>query len=93
VNNAGILVAGDAWTHTDEEMESILDINIRGAMAGCRAATKGAVLSFTTSLEGEPPRVSCAPSSKGGQGSSCPRSATNLRPAKAVCLVIDQIRH
>ena len=84
VNNAGILVAGDSWTHTDQELESILDINIRGVMAGCRAAietmggaggailniasisaltpvpglavyaaTKAAVLSFTTSLQGD----------------------------------------
>lgn len=84
VNNAGILVAGDSWTHTDEELASILDINIRGVMAGSHAAittmgaaggailniaslsglgpvpglalyaaTKAAVLSFTTSLQGD----------------------------------------
>lgn len=84
VNNAGILVTGDSWTHTDEELASILDVNVRGVMAGSHAAiaamggaggailniasisalapvpglamyaaTKAAVLSFTTSLQGE----------------------------------------
>lgn len=84
VNNAGILIAGDSWTHTDQELASILDINIRGVMAGSHAAittmgaaggailniaslsalgpvpglalyaaTKAAVLSFTTSLQGD----------------------------------------
>lgn len=84
VNNAGILIAGDAWAHPDTEMQAILDINIRGVFAGCRAAveamgagggrilniaslsaltpvpglamyaaTKAAVLSFTTSLQGD----------------------------------------
>lgn len=84
VNNAGILVAGDSWTHTDQELADILDINVRGAMAGSHAAitamgdaggailniasisaltpvpglalyaaTKAAVLSFTTSLQGD----------------------------------------
>lgn len=84
VNNAGILLAGDSWTHTDEELASILDVNVRGVMAGSHAAingmgasggailniaslsalapvpglalyaaTKAAVLSFTTSLQGD----------------------------------------
>lgn len=84
VNNAGILVAGDSWTHSDQDLTAILDINIRGAMAGSHAAvqamgraggailniaslsaltpvpglalyaaTKAAVLSFTTSLQGD----------------------------------------
>ncbi len=84
VNNAGILIAGDSWTHTDAELTSILDINVRGTMAGCHAAidamgagggrilnvasisalapvpglalyaaTKAAVLSYTTSLQGD----------------------------------------
>ena len=83
VNNAGVLFAGDAWTHTDAQVETILDVNIRGVIGGCRAAidamedggrilniasisaltpvpglalyaaTKAAVLSFTTSLQGD----------------------------------------
>jgi len=84
VNNAGILIVGDSWTTTDQELASILDINIRGTMAGSHAAiatmggaggailniasisalapvpglalyaaTKAAVLSFTTSLQGD----------------------------------------
>jgi len=84
VNNAGILIAGDCWTHTDEEVISVLDVNVRGVVAGSRAAvgamsatgggilniasisalapvpglalyaaTKAAVLSFTTSLQGD----------------------------------------
>lgn len=84
VNNAGILFAGDAWTHSDDQIAAIIDVNIRGAMAGSAAAinamgarsgailniasisalgpvpglalyaaTKAAVLSYTTSLQGD----------------------------------------
>lgn len=84
VNNAGVLFAGDAWRHPDEELSTILDVNVRGTMAGSAAAvahmgrdggtvlniasisaltpvpglamyaaTKAAVLSFTTSLQGD----------------------------------------
>ncbi|BBH18024.1 putative short-chain dehydrogenase/reductase [Nocardioides baekrokdamisoli] len=83
VNNAGILFSGDAWTHGDDQVAAILDVNVRGVMAGCSAAvnamegggailniasisalgpvpglalyaaTKAAVLSYTTSLEGD----------------------------------------
>lgn len=84
VNNAGVLVAGNAWENTDDELTSILDINVRGVMGGCSAAisemgatggrilnvasisaltpvpglamyaaTKAAVLSYTTSLQGD----------------------------------------
>lgn len=84
VNNAGILFAGDAWTHSDEQTAAIIEVNIRGAMAGSSAAinamgseggailniasisaltpvpglalyaaTKAAVLSYTTSLQGD----------------------------------------
>ncbi|WP_249337556.1 SDR family NAD(P)-dependent oxidoreductase [Tsukamurella paurometabola] len=83
VNNAGILLAGDAWTHADDEVAAILDINLRGPVGGSTAAvsamgetggailnvasisalapvpglalyaaTKAAVLSYTTSLQG-----------------------------------------
>lgn len=84
VNNAGVLYAGDAWTHPDEEIATILEVNIRGVLAGSAAAigqmgraggvilniaslsaltpvpglalyaaTKAAVLSYTTSLQGD----------------------------------------
>ena len=85
VNNAGVLFAGDAWTHPDDHVETILDVNVLGVMGGCRAAvdamrttgggkilnvasisamtpvpglamyaaTKAAVLSYTTSLQGD----------------------------------------
>ncbi|WP_067901613.1 SDR family NAD(P)-dependent oxidoreductase [Nocardia vaccinii] len=84
VNNAGVLYAGDAWTHPDEEITTILEVNVRGVMAGSAAAvtqmgraggvvlnisslsalgpvpglalyaaTKAAVLSYTTSLQGD----------------------------------------
>ncbi|MYR05230.1 SDR family NAD(P)-dependent oxidoreductase [Gordonia sp. SID5947] len=84
VNNAGVLFAGDAWQHPDEEIATILEVNVRGAMAGSAAAvaqmgraggtivniasisaltpvpglalyaaTKAAVLSYTTSLQGD----------------------------------------
>ncbi|MDR7252385.1 short-subunit dehydrogenase [Nocardioides sp. BE266] len=84
VNNAGILHTGSCWEHTDEQLTAILDINVRGVMAGSAAAvevmklsgggilnlasisaltpvpglalyaaTKAAVLSYTTSLQGD----------------------------------------
>ncbi|MET8797301.1 SDR family oxidoreductase [Nocardia sp. NPDC004568] len=84
VNNAGVLFAGDAWNHPDEEIATILDVNIRGVVAGSAAAitqmgqaggvvlnvaslsaltpvpglalyaaTKAAVLSYTTSVQGD----------------------------------------
>ena len=84
VNNAGILVAGDSWTHTDQELANILNINVAGVISGSHAAirtmgnaggailniaslsalapvpglalyaaTKAAVLSYTTSLQGD----------------------------------------
>lgn len=84
VNNAGVLFAGGAWEHPDEQVAAIIDINVKGVFAGCRAAvdvmgerggrilniasisaltpvpglamyaaTKAAVLSFTTSLQGD----------------------------------------
>ncbi|WP_232677419.1 SDR family oxidoreductase [Nocardioides sp. R-C-SC26] len=84
VNNAGILLAGSSWEHGDDQLTAILDVNIRGVMAGSAAAvramgsdggailnvasisalmpvpglalyaaTKAAVLSFTTSLQGD----------------------------------------
>ncbi|AUN40797.1 SDR family NAD(P)-dependent oxidoreductase [Tsukamurella tyrosinosolvens] len=84
VNNAGILIAGDCWDHEDDQMTSILDVNLRGPIGGSAAAvnamgarggailnvasisaltpvpglalyaaTKAAVLSFTTSLQGD----------------------------------------
>ncbi|BDH57733.1 SDR family oxidoreductase [Tsukamurella sp. PLM1] len=84
VNNAGILIAGDAWTHGDDEIGAILDVNLRGPIGGSAAAvsamgarggailnvasisaltpvpglalyaaTKAAVLSYTTSLQGD----------------------------------------
>ncbi|GAA4810090.1 SDR family NAD(P)-dependent oxidoreductase [Nocardioides caeni] len=84
VNNAGVLFAGEAWEHPDEQVDAIVDINVKGVLGGCRAAvgamgesggrilnvasisaltpvpglalyaaTKAAVLSFTTSLQGD----------------------------------------
>lgn len=84
VNNAGVLIAGDSWTHDDRAVASVVDVNLTGAIAGSRAAvqamsrsggrilniasiaalspvpglavyaaTKAAVLSFTTSLQGD----------------------------------------
>ena len=84
VNNAGVLFAGDAWKQSDEEIATILEVNVRGVMAGSAAAvaqmgagggailnvasisaltpvpglalyaaTKAAVLSYTTSLQGD----------------------------------------
>ncbi len=84
VNNAGALFAGNSWEHPDEELSTILEVNVRGTMAGSAAAiqamgtgggsilniasisaltpvpglalyaaTKAAVLSYTTSLQGD----------------------------------------
>lgn len=84
VNNAGVLYAGESWLHPDDELATILDVNVRGVMAGSAAAvqvmgpaggailnvasisaltpvpglalyaaTKAAVLSYTTSLQGD----------------------------------------
>lgn len=84
VNNAGVLLAGNAWENSDEELATILEVNVRGVMAGSAAAvrqmgtdggvvlnvasisaltpvpglalyaaTKAAVLSYTTSLQGD----------------------------------------
>jgi short-subunit dehydrogenase len=78
------LIAGNSWSHTDGEIASILDVNVRGVVAGSHAAvaamgagggailniaslsalapvpglamyaaSKAAVLSFTTSLQGD----------------------------------------
>lgn len=83
-NNAGVLFAGNSWEHPDEELATILEVNVRGVMAGAAAAvnvmgpaggrilnvasisaltpvpglalyaaTKAAVLSYTTSLQGD----------------------------------------
>jgi short-subunit dehydrogenase len=38
VNNAGILFAGNGWDHPDGELTSILEVNVRGVMAGSAAA-------------------------------------------------------
>ncbi|GAB4002080.1 SDR family NAD(P)-dependent oxidoreductase [Nocardioides ultimimeridianus] len=38
VNNAGILFAGNPWEHTDDHVDTILQVNVRGVMAGCAAA-------------------------------------------------------
>ncbi|MFS3128077.1 SDR family NAD(P)-dependent oxidoreductase [Nocardioides sp. Bht2] len=40
VNNAGVLVAGNSWEHRDEELATILDVNVRGVMAGSAAAVR-----------------------------------------------------
>lgn len=84
VNNAGILIAGDSWEHDDDQVQAILDVNLRGPIGGSAAAvnamgarggailnvaslsalspvpglaiyaaTKAAVLSYTTSLQGD----------------------------------------
>jgi short-subunit dehydrogenase len=84
INNAGVLIAGESWTHDPAEITRCLDVNVRGVIAGSRsavtamsahggailniastaglapvpglaiyAATKAAVLSFTTSLQGD----------------------------------------
>lgn len=38
VNNAGVLHAGPAWSHPDDEVERLLAVNVGGVVAGCRAA-------------------------------------------------------
>lgn len=38
VNNAGVLASGAAWQHSDDESFRLLDVNIRGVVAGSRAA-------------------------------------------------------
>jgi len=38
VNNAGVMITGDCWTHTDDEVAALLAVNVGGVMAGCRAA-------------------------------------------------------
>lgn len=38
VNNAGVLFAGDSWEHPEAEMVSMLEVNVRGVMAGSAAA-------------------------------------------------------
>lgn len=84
VNNAGVLLAGASWEHPDADLARILDVNIKGVMAGTSAAvramgteggailniaslsafmpvpgmalyaaTKAAVLSYTTSVQGD----------------------------------------
>ncbi|GAB3857692.1 SDR family oxidoreductase [Nocardioides maradonensis] len=84
INNAGVLIAGESWTHDPDEIARSLDVNVLGVIAGSRAAvaamtadggailnvastaalapvpglavyaaTKAAVLSFTTSLQGD----------------------------------------
>jgi short-subunit dehydrogenase len=84
VNNAGVLYAGNSWEQRTELIAQMLDVNLRGVMAGCAAAvnamgadggailnvasisaltpvpglavyaaTKAAVLSYTTSLQGD----------------------------------------
>lgn len=84
VNNAGVLIAGESWTHDPGEIARSFDVNVGGVIAGSHAAvaamsagggailnvastaglapvpglaiyaaTKAAVLSFTTSLQGD----------------------------------------
>jgi short-subunit dehydrogenase len=84
VNNAGVLFAGNCWEHSDDQIATILEVNLRGVIAGSAAAvtamgpaggailnvasisaltpvpglalyaaTKAAVLSYTTSLQGD----------------------------------------
>lgn len=38
VNNAGILITGSAWEHSDEEVANQVDINVLGTVWGARAA-------------------------------------------------------
>jgi len=40
VNNAGVLYAGGAWEHTDEEVGRMVDINVLGMIWGARAAVE-----------------------------------------------------
>lgn len=84
VNNAGVLRAGKAWEHPDDDVALMIDANLLGVVHGSRAAveamrsrgghllniasmsahgpvpglavyaaTKSAVLNFTTSLQGD----------------------------------------
>jgi short-subunit dehydrogenase len=84
VNNAGVLIAGESWTHDPTEIARSFEVNVGGVVAGSHAAvhamsshggrilniastaglapvpglaiyaaTKAAVLSFTTSLQGD----------------------------------------
>ena len=40
VNNAGVLYAGSAWEHSDEEVGRMVDINVLGMIWGARAAVE-----------------------------------------------------
>ncbi|WP_300008473.1 SDR family oxidoreductase [Pseudonocardia sp.] len=40
VNNAGVLRAGKAWEHPDEDVDLMLDANLRGVVHGSRAAVE-----------------------------------------------------
>lgn len=84
INNAGVLIAGESWTHDPAEIARSFDVNVGGVITGSHAAvtamsahggailnvastaglapvpglaiyaaTKAAVLSFTTSLQGD----------------------------------------
>jgi NAD(P)-dependent dehydrogenase (short-subunit alcohol dehydrogenase family) len=84
INNAGVLIAGESWTHDPGEIARSFEVNVGGVIAGSHAAvlamsprggailniastaglapvpglavyaaTKAAVLSFTTSLQGD----------------------------------------
>lgn len=83
VNNAGILISGDGWTNSPDDIAASFDVNVRGVIAGSNAAvkamphggrilniasnaalgpvpglavyaaTKAAVLSYSTSLQGD----------------------------------------
>lgn len=84
VNNAGVLRAGKAWEHSDDDIALMIDANVHGVIHGSRAAigvmrergghllniasmsahgpipglavyaaSKSAVLNFTTSLQGD----------------------------------------
>ncbi len=84
VNNAGVLIAGDAWAHPHDEVRATVDVNVLGVVSGTSAAvgamgrsggrilniasmaafgpvpglavyaaTKAAVLAYTTALQGD----------------------------------------
>lgn len=38
VNNAGVLIAGETWTHDPAEIARCLDVNVGGVIAGSHAA-------------------------------------------------------
>ena len=40
VNNAGVLHTGNAWDHSDEVVQQMIDINVLGMMWGARAAVE-----------------------------------------------------